>query len=208
MGCDIHLYVEHKLDGKWAPVSGEFYDQRNYSLFAILANVRNGADFKPITKYRGLPSDVSKVVLQKSESWDLDAHNHNWLLLSELLSYDWTQTVRRTGVVSALEYDKWCKYDRQHGEAPDQFCGVVFGSDVVMISEEDMEKRLADKTLPDKWNNARRDAIATNLHGVYCHVTWTEPYYQCCRSFWSDTIPRLLRLGSPDDVRIVFWFDN
>lgn len=59
MGCDIHLYVERKLEGRWVTCDkwsdrwGEglkvergdsFYRERNYSLFTILAGVRDYSD--------------------------------------------------------------------------------------------------------------------------------------------------------------------
>ncbi len=53
MGCDIHMFLEIRKNGKWKyQPSGEtypsgndqpFYDVRNYNIFAILAGVRNGA---------------------------------------------------------------------------------------------------------------------------------------------------------------------
>ncbi len=66
MGWDIHFYVEKQVDGAWqsadqwtpneyAGDEGEppltiryedrFYTSRNYNLFGILANVRNGRGF-------------------------------------------------------------------------------------------------------------------------------------------------------------------
>ena len=63
MGCDIHFYVERREhsdapwtsadewindDGYWT-VENPFYDDRNYDLFGILANVRNGSGFAGIS---------------------------------------------------------------------------------------------------------------------------------------------------------------
>ena len=54
MGCDIHLVVQAKRDGKWLDVPCEdpsawrpsrWWDGRCYDAFAILANVRNGEGF-------------------------------------------------------------------------------------------------------------------------------------------------------------------
>ena len=33
-------------------------------------------------------------------------------------------------------------------------------------------------------------------------------YYSLCDYWWSNTMPRLLALGAPEDVRIVFCFDS
>ena len=86
MGCDIHMYAEIRKENKWekvgrifenpwysedreesewnTPLTDEPYDGRNYDLFAILADVRNGRGFagcvtgdrfNPIAEPKGLP---------------------------------------------------------------------------------------------------------------------------------------------------------
>lgn len=68
------------------------YLNRNYNLFAVLAGVRNGTwgdQVKPISKPRGLPEDVSKFVLKKSEEYGVDGHSHSHISLSELEKYNW-----------------------------------------------------------------------------------------------------------------------
>ena len=138
MGCDIHLYVE-KFDGKkWVhvqedvmkddnvPAELSFFNTRSYSLFAILANVRNNGNFNPISEPKELPEDCSDSIKTISD-WD-GGHSHSWLTLKEIFEFDWTQSVKREG--------------------------------------------------------------------------WMDG------GFWSECIPRLLRLGTPENVRIVFWFDN
>lgn len=60
MGCDIHIITEIKKGGKWqyAPEVPKEFNQRDYGLFALLADVRNSFDthgFKP----KGLPEDIS-----------------------------------------------------------------------------------------------------------------------------------------------------
>ena len=47
----------------------------------------------------------------------------------------------------------------------------------------------------------------------YTLVSWKEPYYEAIGSeFFGKTIPRLLKLaadsGGPENVRVVFFFDN
>lgn len=105
MGCDIHLYIEKKInDGVWVPCHWESkyrnndgdYDYnklwedplcvgRNYDLFAILANVRNYGFSDPIDYPRGLPKDVSKYVNNKSKKYGIDGHSHSYYLLSEIM---------------------------------------------------------------------------------------------------------------------------
>lgn len=60
MGCDIHIITEIKKNGKWTYISEipPTFNERNYVIFAVLANVRNSFcinGFQP----KGLPDDLS-----------------------------------------------------------------------------------------------------------------------------------------------------
>lgn len=85
MGCDIHPYVEVRQQEGWQkvhdifenayfreddplddwnrPTSDRPYFGRNYTLFAILAGVRNYHEVSPIAQPRGVPPDVSSGIL-------------------------------------------------------------------------------------------------------------------------------------------------
>jgi len=101
MGADIHLFLERKMpSGDWAFMSSldhgvrskglwsgnmidfgmAFYKvaNRNYTLFGQLASVRGGG-----REPRGLPNDVSEMVLMFSDAWEGDGHSHSWLSASE-----------------------------------------------------------------------------------------------------------------------------
>ena len=226
MGTDIHLYVEHRVDGKWAsadvwepskyeddktiltvPYGKHFYDNRNYDLFAILAGVRNGRGFAgidtgdgfvPIAEPRGLPDDMSPEMLKESEHLD---HTPSWLLLSELLAYDWTRTTTKRGWINGPQMLDW--YDKRCG--PKEYCGGISGQNIVYDTPEALAQ--AVKETPDDWNE-RREAVKRTLTNTYAQVSWTTPYYHAASDFLSECVPRLLRLGKPEDVRIVFWFDS
>lgn len=154
MGTDIHVRVEVKKDGRWQSANNWidvleeerdewggrscridyqndplYYSERDYRLFAALANVRNGYDIEPISYQRGIPADASPKVKRDAGLSLLYSYYHSpsWLLLSELQAYDW-------------------------------------GS--------------------------------LNL----AQAPWRKP--------WTGFLEQLAALGNPDDVRIVFWFDN
>jgi len=110
MGCDIHLFVETKDPAGgwvsrdiWLPrdedgiIDAEdlYEPNRNYDLFAILANVRNRSidPLTPINGPRGFPDDASPEVREAYEWWDPDGHSHSWFTLRELLDFDWRKTV-------------------------------------------------------------------------------------------------------------------
>lgn len=102
MGCDIHMYIEKKINGKWIPAQGfmknrnddtpdvPYYDQfhqRNYALFGFLAGVRNTdiVWFKP----KGFPADASEEVARVYHRWGSDAHTPSYLTKEELDRVDW-----------------------------------------------------------------------------------------------------------------------
>jgi len=66
------------------------YINRDYILFSVLADVRNGSEDKTpfIDEARGLPEDVTPEVKEQSESMGEDGHSHSWLLLSEVLAWE------------------------------------------------------------------------------------------------------------------------
>ena len=234
MGCDIHFYVEKKENGKWVSADmwtkeeGEkrksvnydkrFYTGRNYDLFAILADVRNGHGvagcgtgdgFVPISAPKGLPKDVCTEIKTEAKVWGSDGHSHSYFTLAELFAYDWTQTTKKRGIVSASEYFDWTQWGAQ-GEGPESYCGGVGGPLVQVISKEEMDKKIKALSISHEkpTRESRKKLIEKNLQEVYCQVEWKTSYYAAAECFWSNTIPRLLRLGIPEDVRIVFWFDN
>ena len=101
MGCDIHMYKEKRVNGKWLTADEwESYDYgddekgrgvpwqkrftaRNYELFGLLAKgVRREHPFS--FEPRGMPFNACEEVQRSSEGWDSDGHNHSYLYLHEL----------------------------------------------------------------------------------------------------------------------------
>jgi len=93
MGCDIHAYVERLNDaGKWEFVEdADPFDCRSYGIFGFLADVRNYSCSPVIAEPRGLPDGLSAEAQDEYDRWDTDAHTASWLLLSELVAYDYDQ---------------------------------------------------------------------------------------------------------------------
>ena len=107
MGCDIHMYVEYSRTGKeendW--ICGDYFrvdnplaetpfikrialhGDRNYSLFAVLADVRNSQLIDYISEPRGLPYDATEYVKREYSAWGNDAHSCSYFTLRELIDY-------------------------------------------------------------------------------------------------------------------------
>jgi hypothetical protein len=247
VGCDIHLYVERKVDDKWVtadkwtpdPYADEgeesrlivdyidcFYSERNYDLFAMLADVRNersfagcvtGSGFKPISTPRGLPDDISPEVKRESDELGLGFHSHSWLTLTELNAYDWNQVATHIGVVDVLGFAQF----EQHDQSYAYYLDGAPGEKVKYISNEEMRAEVAKyqpeigelASRPDDqgtdWLEFRNKLLAEPVH-YYTRVSWQSSYAVSAGAFLEETMPKLeaLSYGKPENVRIVFWFDN
>lgn len=221
MGCDIHVYVEVKKDEIWhwhkplisnsnydndRPIDDyntpekeeDGYDGRNYNLFGILANVRNGRGFaglrtgdgfNPIATPKGIPSDVDPEILAEIDDWGSDGHSHSYLTLAEILDYDWEQVTESQGYISAEEYEKWDKKSE-----PDHYCGGISGRNILTVT----------------------GAAYLQNHGtfepkleVYILVKWVMTYRKAAGASWWEVVDRLKTYAKQfSDVRLTFFFDN
>lgn len=94
MGCDIHLYIEKKVRGKWVPIKIDerlIPNERNYRLFAFLANVRGqGGHFAD----RGFPDDTSWKESKGDDDYIddyLGDHSFTYAYLDELYNAPWRE---------------------------------------------------------------------------------------------------------------------
>lgn len=224
MGCDIHMHYEIKSDEGWNSLNwraefaignyddgstkynwdklfeSPFYVGRNYDLFAILADVRNGRGFagvktgdgfNPIDLPRGLPDDVSDDVRVESEGWGLDGHSRSWFLLTELLAADWDQRTNLQGIVSESEY----KTFKANGH-PDGWAGGVWGQNILNVSNDEMDKIISGEIE----RQPEKEYMTT--------VVWEVTYRETVGEAWFTTLHRLEELYGAENVRVVFWFDN
>jgi hypothetical protein len=241
MGCDIHFFTEVRKNGKWESVDEweeedgwthverELYRGRNYNLFSILADVRNGygfagidtgEPFNVIAAPRGVPESASDEYKNLVTQWGPDGHSHSWLTLQEILDFDWTQKTVNAGVLSARQFIEWDRWNRKQGDAPESWCGSISGGGVINVTGPELAEMCKPIIESNQgWlNNGMDEALVdagleyNTEHGpraiYYAKFHWEIEYYKCTRFFWSDTIPQMLRLGKPEDVRAVFFFDN
>ncbi|AFU88267.1 hypothetical protein CcrColossus_gp397 [Caulobacter phage CcrColossus] len=240
MGCDIHFYVERRVDGVWqaadtwvddgygdkgvprlhVPYEAQYYSDRDYEFYGILAGVRRPQAGEPVA-HRGVPEDACPEYKAHVERWDFDGHSHSHFTLAEFFEYDWTQEAKFEGWVHLNE---WVRC-RDNPEGPDAYCGGVGGATIRHHTMEQFEEAWQALCREKGWSpdskprwkidpNDPLDPVKSRMIALlgggdpYCHFRWSVPYYKSARRFWSDVIPRLLRLGKPEDVRCVFFFDN
>jgi len=205
MGCDIHLYTEikHTVNNKeiWVNsdnwkynpqyikdnVDGEYmlevepiYTHRNYELFSVLADVRNGGDMKYIVQPRGIPEDVSEITKVESDKMDSDGHSHSWLTLQELINYQKENVrIKRSGMITLDDAEKLDK-----GEGTPEMWSEWTSPTMNWVYREWEEEYDILKPLID------------SLTDVICKLYW-------CKKLDDRDDYKLSEM-----IRIVFFFDN
>jgi hypothetical protein len=82
MGCDIHLHIEYRVNGKWEHYAAPHVN-RWYDLFSVMAGVRGG--YKPIVEPKGFPEDATMFTRWDYEEFGIDAHSASYLQNREIL---------------------------------------------------------------------------------------------------------------------------
>lgn len=157
MGCDIHMIAEQRdRTGLWEPMlvpmfknrsfrendlidhwnepyQFEPYDDRNYELFSVLADVRNSWDILPISKPRGYPDDLHVFSKWLLDEWVFAEHSPTWLALDEVLDYNWDVPSKyghyKTLRESASVFLENIELLKQYGESEGYDIRLVFGFD-------------------------------------------------------------------------------
>lgn len=181
------------------------YKDRNYDLFAILADVRNGRGFAGIktgdgfnyiSEPKGLPAGMSQEA-QKALSWE-SYHSHSWLTLAEILAFDWSQRTNKQGWIHLGGYREF-KYTGR----PDSWSGDMIGHGVRKFTKKGVEK------FEEIWREFEEKPRPDVDYSRFIYLAkWSIAYSEAAGRFWPLTVPQLLRLGKPEDVRIVFAFDS
>lgn len=209
MGCDIHMYTEFKHDGQWKNcdhfmfnpsfdptrcksfLSSQyqlvpFFDDRNYDLFSVLANVRNYANTDYIDNHRGLPENVTLYVKSEYEDWELDAHSASYFTLKELIDFhNENHPIKRCGMFAPEDLEAFDKY----GTIPNTYCQYT--------NQPGWERRT--------WET-KNDVLTPIIEklkeradevGLIYSFKWTASEMAQQEAYEKSA-----------DIRIVFWFDN
>lgn len=215
MGCDIHLFVEKRIPKVgWRIDHSRDWDsdfgRRSYTAFSMLADVRNGYghDIEPIFEPRGVPEDASLLYKGHVEDYGGGGHSHSYATLQELKDYRARMNGRffpQRGVLSAVQYDAF----KASGIPPKEWSGGIGGRKIKTVSPEAYEKlgplRAAGTT---NWRGTP-DMVTSEGDIIYVQAEWQRPYVQE-GDFLSELVSALTEEsdGRPDDIRIVFFFDN
>ena len=176
---------------------------RNYTVFALLADVRNGYGLDPIVDPRGLPKDVSKEIKDESDEWGVDGHSHSHLTLKELMVAKSRQyQITKCGIVDMFNYIEYL----ENGQ-PSCWCGMISGPGIHIVNNEKMNEALKTATNEQK----SKEFYSTTKTRYYTHIDWEVEANMELSHFFKHVLPQLEPLSEStahDDVRIVFWFDS
>ena len=230
MGTDIHAANEYLNDNKWTalevpnPYFGKYDDKnkmtarvdidRDYDLFAILGNVRNGRafagcktgdGFEPMSDKRGVPDDISEA----GRAALSDEHSSTRVTLAEILAYDWRRTTGHCGYCNAQQFERWDRMKEWEPE-PQDYCGDVNGRGIEKIPNAEMRIFVAEimRQYPGQREIAER--VLGESH-KYTLVEWTETYAESGKQLWTAVLPHILALGVQygfENVRLVMDFDS
>lgn len=201
MGTDIHTIFQAKQNNEWYDIPHNYNEQRHYSLFAWLADVRQGNSYiKPISEPRGLPSDFQidgnnehPTAIENLEQGlrdfytdkypydglrNMGYHSFSWLLGSEILAAN-PPPVAKQGIVSIEFYRTWDKVS-----PPETYCEDVYGGDVHIVT-------------PDVANYYKETAT----HVRVCWIAHLDQEFK----YFTDEIRRLMEIHG--EIRMVFGFD-
>jgi len=175
MGCDIHLFTERKRSinnkEKWVNIDHlklnpyfrvddfepqfeviPLYDDRNYNLFAMLANVRNYHNNNIIAAPKGFPDDCSDFVNGEKARWGEDGHSHSYFTLKELKEFRNNNKI--TNYAGFMTPENAILVDK--GEMPKSWCqgtnveGYVYKEwrykdDIIGTLVDRLEKRIREE---------------------------------------------------------------
>lgn len=199
-----------------------FYSGRNYALFGVLAGMRWTCPHGAIAEDRGAPEDISPEIRQEMEDWAGDGHSHSYATLAELIQYDWTKSIPQEVTVGSKAYARWRQFGQGWGEHhPDELYGTSKSLSEHIFSEKYPEGGLptiAPGEMTGRYESAmvryrteKKDLwkiLEDEMGDARSRMSFPVPLYTMFRTFLGETIPKLHVHGKPENVRIVFWFDN
>lgn len=224
MGCDIHIVIQRQDADGWhevpyqkvyanigqTPVNGypvepEGFTARNYDLFAVLADVRNGRGFAGIKMGDGWPSiapnrgcpegfnpeSVAPDPQYKDEGPRyMGDHSFTWISLDELKAFAWDSVVSKLyGCVTGAEYERLSAV----GDAPDSYCGGTSGPGIRVYEPADYLAAKGSRSLVEK---------------PYVRMSWHESARAATYDWPGTIIPWLDSLADGKPLRLVIGFDS
>lgn len=238
MSTDIEFYVERREGDEWVScdtwnrnpdpdgfltgedfIAAPCWNDRDYDMFSILADVRSTGDYTSIAPLRGLPDDMSIMLSTYAHERVSGGYGRSpsWLTLAEILAFDWDQHVKLEGYAHASHLHEWVRAGRREAgiPPPDLFELAEVKErwpDHSLISENEVLLRTEPIDNPYETTDVSREIrlkgeVASALENCFVYVSWSVTYRSRAENFFRYAVSEMKRHGDPKDVRCVFWFD-
>lgn len=212
MGCDIHMWVEKKnsVTKKWDKMGSVFFDSYGASLIV-----------KNLVKIMGITADEGWTILQKWRDGEEPSNKLEEYIIGNYIPKNMGD--KHLGWWEANEKGllPYPYNDQPYGGRCYRLFGALAG---VRDTSIDMIVPGRFYQLPDDVSDELKqmsDDYGVDAHS-HSYLTLRElmdsKYYQMDDLeldemgidpyFFKTMVPDLQKFGNPDDIRIVFWFDN
>lgn len=177
----------------------DFFTNRKYAMFAILADVRNdGAVEHPIAPDRGLPADMDPRTPKPNGD-----HSDTWVGLDELQNYDLTTPLNITGIISERQYlETFLKR-----KDPTAWSGGIYASDIVVVTPKQWLDMWPDDGGFGPTSKGTRDPEKR----YFITYEWMVPQVHHVPELpqWITYLEKVIpKGGTAADVRVVMNFDS
>lgn len=199
---------------------------RHYSVFALLADVRNGRGFAGVKTHepvvpcfpnRGIPKDTTYrggymantgtwIEKEESEGWIGD-HSYTWATVAELRAVPWDTEYETYGTIHVSQYEHF----KEHGQ-PEHWSGGIGGPGIVTWpTEAEYLNALDAGEIPeDEFDDDKSGVFSKGKH--YLVVLWSwQPLEDCAFKQWLhyDWMKELIdEANGPENVRVTMGFDS
>lgn len=192
-----------KIRSKWDDCKyrlPEFFTDRNYAVFALLADVRNDGSIIPIQRDRGLPGNVTNL----SKAQLSNEHSAGFVTLDELKSYDFKREVEIEGFLSEEQFKELVQ-----GVEPKEWQDYIWNAKDANIVGPAEYARLHESPI-DLLPGGNKRFIDNKTYLI--KTTWKAssiPYVSTIPTEWVPYLEKLVPKGGTDeDVRVIFDFDS
>lgn len=197
MGYDIHVVIQRQNGNIWETIPGPHPSElrrRDYDLFGILGNVRNGSGFAGVKTAEEWPSIAPDRGLPEGfivdDNTDVGDHSFTFIYLNELQEFDWDFTVNTLyGIVPAKTYEEL----KGQNVRPSSYSGGISGPGIVTYEPSNYELAKLDGNLAQK---------------PYVRMSWTESARSATYDWAGKVIPYLEKLADGKPLRLVMGFDS
>jgi len=190
-----------------------WYSDRNYVVFAILGNVRNGHGFAGVYTHdpipfissdRGIPDDATPQALAELSG----DHSPTWCTLAEIMDYPWRAPIHRGGVITIQEYARV----RGTGAPPNSWSGGISGQGIVTVTPPAADAILARYPLalttgqnsPSPFHD---DSEPINGTRYYVNYEWDDTLADTTQHFL-DRMKMLAMEVGEHECRLIMDFDS